>query len=152
MSTSEKNQGVKTCSSDNCRYSSSSSAGKGQATGRALSTTNLYSAVQPGGSLYGLQASNPVDTAAAYSGPSYNYGQAFDPMVGSKIGGVNVFGGGLALYAPGKILVGGVGVSGDTSCTDHDTAWRVRHNLGLDHLSGVGGVSGDAAFGFAVMS
>src|SRR5947209_16858862 len=30
--------------------------------GLALSTANLYSAVQPGGSLYGLQHSNPVDT------------------------------------------------------------------------------------------
>lgn len=30
------------------------------------------------------------------------------------------------------------------SCTDHDISWRVRHNLGFDHLSGVGGVSGDA--------
>src|SRR4029079_3566899 len=34
--------------------------------GRALSTANLYSAVQPGGSLYGLQHSNPVDTEVAY--------------------------------------------------------------------------------------
>ena len=31
--------------------------------GLALSTANLFSAVQPGGSLYGLQFSNPVDTA-----------------------------------------------------------------------------------------
>src|SRR5438309_12085759 len=31
----------------------------------ALSTANLYSAVQPGGSLFGLQESNPVDTSAA---------------------------------------------------------------------------------------
>jgi hypothetical protein len=30
--------------------------------GLALSSANLYSAVQPGGSLYGLQHSNPVDT------------------------------------------------------------------------------------------
>jgi len=66
-------------------------------------------------------------------------------MVGSKIGGINVFGGGLALYAPGKKVVGGIGVSGDTSCADHNIAWRVRNNLGLDHLAGVGGVSGDAA-------
>jgi uncharacterized protein GlcG (DUF336 family) len=124
--------------------SSSSSAGKGQANGLSLSTANLYSAVQPGGSLFGLQASNPVDTAFAYQGQAYLYGQPGDPMVGSKIGGVNVFGGGLALYASGKVLVGGVGVSGDTSCTDHDIAWRVRNYLGLDHLSGVGGVSGDA--------
>ena len=125
--------------------SSSSSNGKGQPSGLALSTANLYSAVQPGGSLYGLQASNPVNTSAGYLGPASSYGQVNDPMVGYKIGGVNVFGGGLALYAKGKVLVGAVGVSGDTSCTDHDTAWRLRHNLGLDHLLGVGGVSGDAA-------
>ncbi|MGA2114993.1 MAG: heme-binding protein [Bryobacteraceae bacterium] len=122
---------------------SSHSNGKGQASGLALSTANLFSAVQPGGSLFGLQASNPVDTQVAYQGPSSSYGQGNDPMVGNKIGGVNVFGGGLALYATGNVIIGGVGVSGDTSCTDHDTAWRVRHNLGLDHLSGVGGVSGD---------
>src|SRR5689334_21747631 len=41
---------------------SSNSGGSGQANGLALSTANLYSAVQPGGSLYGLQFSNPVDT------------------------------------------------------------------------------------------
>lgn len=34
--------------------------------GLPLSTANLYSAVQPGGSLFGLQHSNPVDTEAAY--------------------------------------------------------------------------------------
>jgi len=124
--------------------SGSSSGGSGQANGLALSTANLYSAVQPGGSLFGLQESNPVDTQAAYAGPSSNYGTAQDPMVGRKIGGVNVFGGGLALYGPGKKVVGGVGVSGDTSCADHNIAWRVRNNLGLDHLSGVGGVSGDS--------
>jgi uncharacterized protein GlcG (DUF336 family) len=125
--------------------SSSSSNGSGQAHGLALSTANLYSAVQPGGSLFGLQASNPVSTAAAYDGPSSFYGTPADPMVGQKIGGVNVFGGGLALYGPGKVVVGAVGVSGDTSCADHNIAWRVRNNLGLDHMAGVGGVSGDAA-------
>src|SRR5579864_5718839 len=62
--------------------------------GLALSTANLYSAVQPGGSLYGLQASNPVDTSVAYGGNSANNGRQNDPMVGGKIGGVNVFGGG----------------------------------------------------------
>src|SRR5205807_2170649 len=86
--------------------------------GLALSTANLYSAVQPGGSLYGLQHSNPVDTGVAYQGPSSRYGSATDPMVGHKIGGVNVFGGGLGLYAAGHRIVGGVGVSGDTSCAD----------------------------------
>ncbi|PWU09719.1 MAG: hypothetical protein C5B51_05700 [Terriglobia bacterium] len=122
----------------------SRSGGSGQASGLALSTANLYSAVQPGGSLYGLQASNPVDTGVAYKGPASNYGTANDPMVGSRIGGVNVFGGGVGLYGSGRILIGAVGVSGDTSCADHDIAWRVRNLLGLDHLSGVGGVSGDS--------
>src|SRR5437667_3098376 len=125
--------------------SSSSSGGAGQPNGLALSTANLYSAVQPGGSLFGLQESNPVDTQAAYAGPSSNYGAPQDPMVGHKIGGINVFGGGLALYGPGKKIVGAIGVSGDTSCADHNIAWRVRNSLGLDHLSGVGGVSGDSA-------
>ena len=102
--------------------------------GLALSTANLYSAVQPGGSLYGLQHSNPVDTEAAYRGSSQNYGQHNDPMVGSKIGGVNVFGGGLALYNAQGRLVGAIGVSGDTSCTDHVIAWKVRHALNLDNV------------------
>jgi hypothetical protein len=124
---------------------SSSSSGSGQPNGLSLSTANLYSAVQPGGSLFGLQESNPVDTQVAYRGPSSQYGTIDDPMVGGKIGGVNVFGGGLALYGPGKKIIGAVGVSGDTSCADHDISWRVRHILKLDHLSGVGGVSGDAA-------
>ena len=125
--------------------SSSSSNGSGQAAGLALSTANLYSAVQSGGSLFGLQLSNPVDPSVAYAGPSQQYGTANDPLVGRKPGGVNVFGGGLALYKSGKVIIGGVGVSGDTSCADHDIAWRVRHYLNLDHLAGVGGVSGDPA-------
>jgi len=111
--------------------------------GLALSTANLYSAVQPGGSLFGLQESNPVDTGVAYKGPSKNYGTANDPMVGEKIGGVNVFGGGVALYDASGKVVGAVGVSGDTSCADHMIAWRVRNNLGLNHLAGKG-VSGVA--------
>src|SRR4051812_32556869 len=85
---------------------SSNSNGSGQATGLALSTANLYSAVQPGGSLFGLQFSNPVDTGVAYGGAAASFGLANDPMVGKRIGGVNVFGGGLGLYATGKKLVG----------------------------------------------
>ena len=106
-----------------------------------LSTANIYSAVQPGGSLFGLADSNPIDTAAAYKGPSSNYGQHNDPLVGRKIGGVNVFGGGLALYdATGKLL-GAIGVSGDSSCADHNIAWETRHGLLLDYAPA--GVSGD---------
>ncbi len=118
--------------------SSSNSNGSGQPDGLALSTANLYSAVQPGGSLYGLQHSNPVDTTVAYAGPSSLYGTASDPMVARKIGGINVFGGGLALYAAGHRIVGGIGVSGDTSCADHNIAWHVRNVLGLDHMAASG--------------
>jgi uncharacterized protein GlcG (DUF336 family) len=125
--------------------SGSNSNGSGKATGLALSTANLYSAVQPGGSLYGLQHSNPVDTTDAYKGPASRFGTANDPLVGHSVGGVNVFGGGLALYNSDKEVVGGLGASGDTSCADHNIAWRARHLLNLDFLLGVGGVSGDPA-------
>lgn len=111
--------------------------------GLALSTANLFTATQPGGSLFGLQHSNPVDTDVAYGGNPANNGRPNDPMVGGRIGGVNVFGGGLALYNADGTLVGAVGVSGDSSCADHNIAWRTRHTLNLDFVPG--GVSGDAA-------
>lgn len=104
--------------------------------GLALSTANLFSAVQPGGSLFGLQHSNPVDTGVAYGGDAANFGQANDPMVGKRVGGVNVFGGGLALYAADGTLVGAIGVSGDTSPADHNIAWKLRHELKLDFVPG----------------
>jgi hypothetical protein len=100
----------------------------------------LFAVTQPGNSLYGLQHSNPVDTAVAYGGDSTVIGTASDPMVGLKIGGVNVFGGGLALYNSDGKLIGGIGVSGDSSCADHNIAWKVRHALELDYVPG--GVSG----------
>lgn len=99
--------------------------------GFALSTANLFTAVQPGNSLYGLQHSNPVDPAVAYKGYAGYFGAHNDPMVGKRIGGINVFGGGLALYSGGK-KTGGLGISGDTSCTDHVVAWKLRAALGLD--------------------
>lgn len=109
----------------------------------ALSTANLWAATQPGGSLFGLQFSNPVDTKVAYRGPAEQYGSANDPMAGHKIGGVNVFGGGLALYTEDGI-VGALGVSGDSSCADHNIAWRVREALGLNSVpSGVHPDNGD---------
>ncbi|MBS1877559.1 MAG: heme-binding protein [Acidobacteria bacterium] len=111
--------------------------------GLALSTANLYSAVQPGGSLFGLQHSNPVDTGVAYGGNSLDFGQSNDPMLGKRIGGVNVFGGGLALYDANKKLIGAIGVSGDSSCADHNIAWRTRATLKLDYVPA--GVSGDSS-------
>lgn len=111
--------------------------------GLALSTANLYSAVSPGGSLYGLQHSNPVNTLVAYRGSAASYGEANDPMDGGKIGGINIFGGGFALYNRRGEIVGGLGVSGDSSCADHNIGWKTRHNLRLDFVPA--GVSGDPA-------
>ncbi len=107
--------------------------------GLALSTANLWAPTQPGGSLYGLQFSNPVDTETAYAGSEFDFGTVtYDPMVGNRVGGVNVFGGGLALYNSSGDLIGAIGVSGDSSCADHNIAWRVRDALGLDYVpSGV---------------
>jgi uncharacterized protein GlcG (DUF336 family) len=104
--------------------------------GLALSTANLFAPVQPGGSLFGLQESNPVDPDVAYRGPASAFGTRNDPMIGRRIGGVNVFGGGLGLYSPAGRLLGGIGLSGDTSCTDHIIAWKLRHALNLDNIPG----------------
>jgi uncharacterized protein GlcG (DUF336 family) len=97
----------------------------------ALSTANIYAASQPGQSLYSLATSAPPNPLAAFGSPA-SFGTPNDPMIGQAVGGVIVFGGGLPLYdAQGKI-VGGLGLSGDTSCTDHIEAWKVRHELHLD--------------------
>ncbi len=87
----------------------------------ALSTANLYSPTQPGGSLYGLNNSNPFN-------PLF---QAQGTGIGYVPGGIITFGGGVALYSGGKVI-GGLGVSGDTSCADHAISYRMRHRAGLD--------------------
>ncbi len=72
-----------------------------------------------------------LDSAAAYKGNYAKFGSASDPMVGSRVGGTISFGGGLGLYSGGSNAVGGLGLSGDTACADHSTAWRTRIILGL---------------------
>lgn len=87
----------------------------------ALSTANLYGPTQPGGSLYGLNNSNP-------------YNPQFDAQglgVGYVPGGIITFGGGVALYVDRQVI-GGLGVSGDTSCADHSVAYRMRAAAGLN--------------------
>src|ERR1700744_2401989 len=54
----------------------------------ALSTANLYAGAQPGGPLYGLIATNPVDTKTMYDGEPARFGLPEDPMVGKKASGV----------------------------------------------------------------
>jgi hypothetical protein len=123
----------------------------------ALASGNLYSPDREGGSLLGLQFSNPVSATNAYQvngqpavvpDPT-TFGTTSDPMIGQPIGGINVFGGGLALYDINGNKVGGIGVSGDTSCTDHMVAWRTRHLLGLDNLAVPGKIINGPASLFA---
>lgn len=92
---------------------------------RALSTANLYAPTQPGGSLYGLNNSNPFNPVF----DQQNLGVGFVP------GGIITFGGGVALYQDGKVI-GGLGVSGDSSCADHAIAYRMRQRAGLDSVPG----------------
>src|SRR3954469_1842777 len=87
----------------------------------ALSTANLYGPTQPGGSLYGLNNSNPFN-------PAFN---AQGTGNGSAVGGIITFGGGVALYSNGR-GIGGLGVSGDTSCADHAVAYRMRAKAGFN--------------------
>ena len=77
-------------------------------------------------------AREPRDLRAEgpYGGSPKDYG-ANDPMVGARIGGVNV-GGGLPLYDDTGALLGGIGMGGDTACRDHANAWNPRTALGLD--------------------
>lgn len=97
---------------------------------KALSTANLYGPTQPGGSLYGLNNSNPFN-------PTFN---AQGTGIGFAVGGIITFGGGVALYpSAGGAVIGGLGVSGDTSCADHAIAYRIRQKLGLNNTPGGAG-------------
>jgi uncharacterized protein GlcG (DUF336 family) len=87
----------------------------------ALSTANLYGPTQPGGSLYGLNNSNPFNSFFNPQGTGNGF----------VLGGIVTFGGGVALYSGGQVI-GGLGVSGDTSCADHAIAYRMRAQAGLN--------------------
>jgi len=102
-----------------------------------ISSAWLFPAVQPNGSLFGLQFSNPVDPRVIYRGDPTSNGTVNDAMNGLKPGGVNVFGGGIALFKKGQVI-GAIGVSGDTSCADHNIAWRTRSGLGKTFHDGLG--------------
>jgi uncharacterized protein GlcG (DUF336 family) len=94
-----------------------------------MSTARLYTLAQPGHSLFGLAAGNPFDPAclAIPTDPGEDDGRV--------CGGTITFGGGLALYR-GGVRVGGLGVSGDTACADHEIAKRVRDQAGLNPAAG----------------
>jgi uncharacterized protein GlcG (DUF336 family) len=106
--------------------------------GAPISTAQLYPWVQPGAPgnpLFGLAGGNPVSPADAYKGPYHQFGTRNDPMIGERVGGTITFGGGLGLYS-GANAIGGLGLSGDTACADHSTAWRLREQLGLAPTAG----------------
>jgi uncharacterized protein GlcG (DUF336 family) len=114
-----------------------------------LSTSQLYPWVQPGAPgnpLFGLAEGNPVSASAAYSGDYADFGTRNDPMIGRRVGGTITFGGGLGLYS-GSNAIGGLGLSGDTACADHSTAWRVRALLNLAPTVGDDRITLDNAAG-----
>lgn len=92
----------------------------------ALSTANLYAPSQPGGSLWGLNNSNPFNPV---------FDDERTQAIGEVPGGIITFGGGVALYSGGKVI-GGLGVSGDSSCADHAISYRMRHKAGFDGIPG----------------
>ena len=95
----------------------------------ALSTAMLYTFTQPGHSLWSLGQANPFDPQAL--APIGTQGGGDNQIAGGMI----FFGGGVPIYKNGKII-GGLGISGDTSCTDHEIAKRVRDLAGLNPPGG----------------
>ncbi|HYM36707.1 MAG TPA: heme-binding protein, partial [Steroidobacteraceae bacterium] len=95
----------------------------------ALSTAMLYTFTQPGHSLWSLGQSN-LFNPEFLAAPNGN-----DGGKNQIAGGLIFFGGGVPLYSNGKII-GGLGISGDTSCTDHEIAKRVRDIAGLNPPGG----------------
>ena len=103
--------------------------------GYAISTANLFTATQQPNSLFELPESNPVNPDVAYKGPANKWGTGNDPLKGERMGGVNVFGGGLPIYKDGE-KIGAIGVSGDTSCRDHAYAFAARQYLSDNGIAG----------------
>jgi uncharacterized protein GlcG (DUF336 family) len=94
-----------------------------------LSTARLYTLTQPGHSLWGVGEPNPFRADCLVAPSDMN------ATNGKICGGSVAFGGGVALYK-GKTRVGGLGVSGDTACADHEIAKRIRHLAQLDPEKG----------------
>jgi uncharacterized protein GlcG (DUF336 family) len=97
--------------------------------GNPLSTARLYTLTQPNHSLWGVAEPNPF-RADCLVGPG-----DMRATNGKVCGGSIAFGGGVPLYK-GKTRVGGLGVSGDTACADHEIAKRIRHLAQLDPEKG----------------
>jgi len=94
-----------------------------------LSTARLYTLSQPGQSLWGIAAANGFNPECLVLP-----GDA-DATNGKLCGGTIAFGGGVPLYRDGR-RIGGLGVSGDTACADHEVAKGMRDLAGLNPAKG----------------
>jgi uncharacterized protein GlcG (DUF336 family) len=102
----------------------------------AIASASLYNAFQPGGAL-DSDATNIINNQLnPYAGDTTKFGTQTDPLVGKVVGGASGLGGGLALFNKDKKKVGAIGVSGDTVCTDHVIAWKIREMLAGGAYSG----------------
>jgi uncharacterized protein GlcG (DUF336 family) len=97
--------------------------------GTPLSTARLYTLTQPNHSLWGVAEPNPFRADCLVTPADMN------ATNGKVCGGSIAFGGGVPLYK-GKTRVGGLGISGDTACADHEIAKRIRHLAQLDPEKG----------------
>jgi uncharacterized protein GlcG (DUF336 family) len=111
----------------------------------ALSTARLYTFTQPGHSLWSLGQSNLFNTQFLLPPNQAN-------VLKNQInGGLIFFGGGVPLYKDG-VLIGGLGVSGDTSCADHEIAKRVRDLAGMNPPFGAGKFQDDIVYETSVFA
>lgn len=95
-----------------------------------MSTARWYKLTQPGHFLYGLNISNPFDPECLSTPDKPN------KRNGHVCGGQIFFGGGVPLHDAANTVIGGLGISGDTACADHEIAKRVRDLAGLNPPGG----------------
>ena len=101
-----------------------------------MSTARLYTMSLPGHSLWSVANGNPFN-AKCLNAPSDK------DDLHLVCGGTIAFGGGLPLYK-GEMRVGGIGVSGDTPCADHEVAKRIREMAQL--VPGKGNLADDIVY------
>ena len=96
----------------------------------ALSSAMLYTFTQPGHSLWSLGQSNLFESK--FLAPPSGQGGGKEQIAGGLI----FFGGGVPVYNGEGNIIGGLGISGDTSCADHEIAKRVRDLASLNPPGG----------------
>lgn len=91
-----------------------------------VASGNLFSASAPGGAAYGYNLDSQIDP---FLGKPIFFGTTKDPVIGKRLGGYDTTAGGLALFDNNKKKIGAIGVSGDTHCSNHVIAWKIREQL-----------------------